>query len=154
MIDFVKVGLRIAEHRKRLGLNQEELADKLFVTRQAVSKWERGASAPSLDTLGEMRKLFSVSIEELLGLFEPIEEDGEDIFLNQDRGYIINKLISGELDISVADVLYRLSPAERMLVLRRIKEGKLSVPMETLIPKLTPHEQKFLHSEKENPIWN
>lgn len=144
MIDFVKVGERIAEHRKRLGLSQDELADRLYVTRQAVSKWERGASAPSLDTLGEMRKLFSVSIEELLGLFEPIKEEGEDIFLNHDRGYIIKGLISGELKLSVPDVLYRLSPAERMLVLKNIKDGRLRVSSEELIPKLTPHELRFL----------
>lgn len=148
MIDFVKVGLRITEHRKRLGLSQDELADILFVTRQAVSKWERGASAPSLDTLGEMRKLFSVSIEELLGLFEPIEEcDGDDIFEGHDRGYIINKLISGELKVSVPDVLYKLSPAERMLVLRRVKEGRLNIPKEELAPKLTPYEQKFMEND-------
>lgn len=149
MIDFVKVGLRIAEHRKRLGLNQDELADRLFVTRQAVSKWERGASAPSLDTLGEMRKLFSVSIEELLGLFEPIEsQSDEDIFLSHDRGYIINKLISGELNMSIPDTLYRLSPAERMLILKHFKEGRLKIPREELLPKLTPHEQKFLENEE------
>ena len=148
MIDFVKVGLRITEHRKRLGLSQDELADILYVTRQAVSKWERGASAPSLDTLGEMRKLFSVSIEELLGLFEPIEEcDGDDIFAGHDRGYIINKLISGELKVSVPDVLYKLSPAERMLVLRRVKEGRLNIPKEELTPKLTPYEQKFIEND-------
>ena len=70
MIDFVKVGMRIAEHRKRLGLSQEELADKLYVTRQALSKWENGTSVPSIDTLSQISKLFSVSVDELLGLFD------------------------------------------------------------------------------------
>ena len=58
MIDFVKVGARIAEYRKKSGLSQEELAERLFVTRQAISKWENGTSVPSIDTLCEISKMF------------------------------------------------------------------------------------------------
>ena len=65
MIDFVKVGNKIATLRKQKGLSQEELAEKLYVTRQALSKWENG-SVPSIDIVLQLAKSFDVSFEELL----------------------------------------------------------------------------------------
>ena len=70
MVDFVKVGIRIAEQRRKHGMSQDELAERLFVTRQAVSKWENGISVPSVDALCDISKIFSVSFEYILGLFE------------------------------------------------------------------------------------
>ncbi len=52
--------------RKSRGLTQEELAEALFVSRTAVSKWESGRGYPSIDSLKEISKYFSVSIDELL----------------------------------------------------------------------------------------
>lgn len=52
--------------RKAAGLTQEQLAEKLFVTRQAVSKWERDESRPDLDTVVAIAELFSVTTDELL----------------------------------------------------------------------------------------
>lgn len=146
MIDFVKVGMRIAENRKRLGLSQEELADKLFVTRQALSKWENGTSIPSIDTVHELSKLFAVSFEELLGLFENDEltVDENDLFRGHDRSYIISKIVSGKIKVKLSDVFYQMSPAERMYILRYIKEGRLSVEISELWVKLTPSEQRYL----------
>ena len=146
MIDFVKVGMRIAEHRKRLGLSQEELADKLYVTRQALSKWENGTSVPSLDTLSQISKLFSVSSEELLGLFdkEKLDVDENDIFRGHDRSFILSKIVSGEVKVKIHDVLYQMSPAERMYILKHLKEGKLKASPRELWVKLTPSEQKYL----------
>jgi len=56
--------------RKNLELNQDELAEKLFVTRQAVSHWKTGETTPSIDTLKLMSSTFNVSIDELLGIAE------------------------------------------------------------------------------------
>ena len=53
--------------REDKGLSQQELADRLFVTRQAVSRWERGEAVPSSDLLKELSKLFDVSINTILG---------------------------------------------------------------------------------------
>lgn len=53
--------------RKEKGLSQEELADKLSVSRQAVSKWERGEALPDTDNLIRLAKLYNVSIDELVG---------------------------------------------------------------------------------------
>ena len=54
--------------RRRDNLSQEELAEKLGVTRQAVSKWESAQSSPDLDKIVEMCKIFNVSADNLLGL--------------------------------------------------------------------------------------
>ena len=61
-----KLGARIRKYREQLGLTQEELASALYVSRTAVSKWESGKGYPSIDSLKEISKFFSVSIDELL----------------------------------------------------------------------------------------
>lgn len=53
--------------RRENNLTQNELAEKAFVTRQAVSKWESGESVPNTETLKLLSKLFNVSINTLLG---------------------------------------------------------------------------------------
>ena len=53
--------------RTEKGLSQDELAEKLFVTRQAVSRWENGETTPNTETLKQLSRLFDVSINTLLG---------------------------------------------------------------------------------------
>lgn len=53
--------------RMRNGLSQDELAEKLFVTRQAVSRWENGETTPNVETLKLLSRFFDVSINTLLG---------------------------------------------------------------------------------------
>lgn len=57
----------ILELRTKSRLSQEELAEKVNVTRQAVSRWETGETIPNIDTLKLLSKLFDVSINTLLG---------------------------------------------------------------------------------------
>ena len=57
----------ILDLRTKNGLSQDELAEKVFVTRQAVSRWENGETVPSTDTLKLLSELFNVSINTLLG---------------------------------------------------------------------------------------
>jgi len=57
---------KLQELRKNRGLTQEELAEALYVSRTAVSKWESGRGYPSIDSLKEISKFFSVSIDDLL----------------------------------------------------------------------------------------
>lgn len=56
----------LREHRMRCGMTQEFVAESLGVSRQAVSKWERGASDPSTSNLIELARLYGVAAEELL----------------------------------------------------------------------------------------
>lgn len=57
----------ILKLREKSGMSQDELAEKLFVTRQAVSRWETGKTTPDIDTLKKLSTLFDVSINTLLG---------------------------------------------------------------------------------------
>ena len=66
--------------RKRKGLTQEELADALHVSRTAVSKWESGRGLPNIDSLKDISRYFSVSLDELLSgedLLAIAEEEGK-----------------------------------------------------------------------------
>ena len=62
----MEFGKNLQELRKSRGLTQEELAEALFVSRTAVSKWESGRGYPSIDSLKEISKFFSVTIDDLL----------------------------------------------------------------------------------------
>ena len=62
----MKLSEKIAGERKKQGWSQEELAERLGVSRQAVSKWESGASDPSTANLIALAKLFGTTPEELL----------------------------------------------------------------------------------------
>ncbi len=57
----------ILQLRTKMGLSQDELAEKLYVTRQAVSRWETGETIPNTETLKLLSGLFNVSINTLLG---------------------------------------------------------------------------------------
>lgn len=57
----------LLELRMKNGLSQEELAEKVYVTRQAVSRWETGETVPNTETLKLLSKLYDVSINTLLG---------------------------------------------------------------------------------------
>ena len=62
----------ILELRTKKGLSQDELAEKVFVTRQAVSRWENGETIPGIETLKLLSELFDVSINTLLGAPRPL----------------------------------------------------------------------------------
>ena len=64
------IGERIKTLRKTRGLTQEELAQKLFVTFQAVSKWECGISNPDITLIAPLTKILNVSADELLGIHD------------------------------------------------------------------------------------
>ena len=65
---------KIKEFRQKNGMTQKELADKLFVTPQAVSRWENGDAEPSATTIYEMTKIFNISVDELFGRDAPKPE--------------------------------------------------------------------------------
>ena len=60
------LGSRIAEYRKRAGITQDQLAEKMNVSPQAVSKWENDLSCPDISLLPQLADLFNVSIDELM----------------------------------------------------------------------------------------
>ena len=60
------IGKRISEYRKKKNLKQDELAEILGVSAQAVSKWENDLSCPDISLLPELSKILGVSIDELV----------------------------------------------------------------------------------------
>lgn len=69
----IEIADRLVKMRKKKGYSQEELADKLGLSRQAVSKWERAEASPDTDNLICLAKLYNVSIDELLSTDEDVE---------------------------------------------------------------------------------
>lgn len=81
----IEIANRLLQLRKQNNLSQEELAFKLGISRQAVSKWERAEASPDTDNLINLAKLYNVSLDELLKSDEFIE--GNDIVKAEDYEY-------------------------------------------------------------------
>ena len=79
------IGNRIAKYRKDKKLTQEELAQALFVSRAAISKWESGRGYPNIDSLKGLAQFFSVTIDELLSGGEALTIAEEDHRQRQNR---------------------------------------------------------------------
>ncbi len=62
----IETAKRLFEYRKANGFSQEELAEKIGVSRQAISKWERSESSPDTDNLIALANLYGITIDELL----------------------------------------------------------------------------------------
>ena len=71
----VEIAQRLSARRKQSGLSQEALAEKLGVSRQAVSKWERSESSPDTDNLIALAQLYGVSLDELLYVDDERRDD-------------------------------------------------------------------------------
>ena len=99
----IEIADRLIKLRKQNGLSQEELADKLGLSRQAVSKWERAEASPDTDNLICLAKLYGISLDELLKTDddvetiveeqvkkeEPKEEKKEGVFITDDEGQTV-----------------------------------------------------------------
>lgn len=64
----MRIGEKLKEERERQGLSQKDVADRLHIARQAVSRWETDQSYPDLENLMALGRLYHVSIDELLGM--------------------------------------------------------------------------------------
>ena len=62
----MSIGSNIQMHRKKLGISQEELGQKLFVSRQTVSLWEKDQTVPTLENLMRLKEIFGVSVDDIL----------------------------------------------------------------------------------------
>ena len=71
----IEIANRLFELRKQKNLSQEELAEKIGVSRQAVSKWERAESSPDTDNLIQLARLYSVSLDKLLFTDESLNNE-------------------------------------------------------------------------------
>ena len=90
---------KLQELRKQKRLTQEELAESLYVSRTAISKWEAGRGYPSIDSLKSIAKFFGVTIDELLSSDELLIIAEEDT--KQKKNHF-RDLVFGLLDCSIA----------------------------------------------------
>ena len=65
-MDLIKIGKFIADCRKKKNITQEQLAEKLYITDRAVSKWERGLSLPDADKMLNLCNILDINVNELL----------------------------------------------------------------------------------------
>ena len=112
---------KLQELRKRRGFTQEELAERLYVSRAAVSKWESGRGYPAIESLKAIAKLFSVTIDELLSGDELITAAEEDSRRKEDH---IRDLVYGLLDMNCAMLFFLPFFAQRGQV--RVQEVTLA----------------------------
>lgn len=69
-----QIGKSLFELRKKYSLTQQELANLIPVSRETISKWERGIYTPSVECLIKLSSVFQISIDEILSLSEDIYE--------------------------------------------------------------------------------
>ena len=135
----------IYELRTKNGMSQDELAEKIFVTRQAVSRWENGETVPNTDTLKLLSKLFGVSINTLLGAPRqlicqccgmPLEDD----IIGRDRDGSLNE---DYCKWCYADGTYTYSDMDELIdvcIPHMVKEGfseeQARAYMKEMLPKL------------------
>ncbi len=74
----MNISKRIQRLRKSMGFSQEQLADKIGVSRQAISKWESDQATPTLENLIELASIYNISVDELIGIEEIKEEIKEE----------------------------------------------------------------------------
>ena len=126
------LGERIANLRKSKGISQEELADALLTSRQAVSKWERGESDPDITRLKDLAVYFDVSIDYLLGY--DMESVSVNNFIERTKKCIENSVY----DISIDEI--------RMIVSRNKNNFNLLMAVIEYIEEyyLTNHDEELV----------
>ncbi|MBQ2241280.1 MAG: helix-turn-helix transcriptional regulator [Clostridia bacterium] len=94
---------KLQELRKQKGLTQEELAEKLYVSRTAISKWESGRGYPNIESLKAIAKFFGVTVDELLSSGEVLTIAEED---NKRKEKYFRDLMYGLLDLCISMLLF------------------------------------------------
>lgn len=94
---------KLQQLRKQKGLTQEELAQALYVSRTAISKWESGRGYPNIDSLKALAKFFHITIDELLSGEELLSMAEEENHLRKKQ---ILDLVFGLLDCSILMVVF------------------------------------------------
>ena len=94
---------KLQELRKKQNLTQEQLAEMLFVSRTAISKWESGRGYPSIDSLKEISRFFSISLDDLLSSEEILSVAQED---SNHKIHRFRDLVFGLLDCSLATYFF------------------------------------------------
>ncbi|MBQ3507217.1 MAG: helix-turn-helix transcriptional regulator [Clostridia bacterium] len=134
--DFSHMGENIASLRRAAGLTQELLADRLGVTSQAVSKWERQLSCPDVSLLPAMADVFGVTIDELFVSLDDDTESRIDDLPWEDDGRVRIAVFEGK-HLCVREV-YECPDGEEMVLLIRHEGGRHALPFGMVTPTNKP----------------
>ena len=160
MLNLIKFGLYITEKRLELNMTQQQIANKLYVTPQAVSKWERGESFPDIETLVLLCYDYNIPIDSLLNeCFESKNlspkitlENVEEYLHSTHRKEILKQIIDQDLlPIRITTIFYLLNVRERLDVIDKVISGDIDIDYTEFIVLLNPAERKrFLSGLLEN----
>ena len=114
----MELSQKLKELRKKQGLTQLELAERLFVSRQAISGWEAGTSRPSTENLQSLSRLFNIPLETLLddtAEAEQAKEEGKGQGLGKDRRYkaIVMVIVLLAILLTTAVLAHRRTAQEK-----------------------------------------
>jgi transcriptional regulator with XRE-family HTH domain len=130
--DFSRLGENIASLRRAAGLTQELLADRLGVTSQAVSKWERQISCPDVSLLPAMADVFAVSIDELFVRMDEDTDSRIDSLPWEDDGRVRIAVFEGKH--LCAREVYECPDGDEMVLLIRHEGGRHALPFGAVTP--------------------
>ena len=116
-------GQRFARLRKSKGYTQEQIADKVNISYQAVSKWENDISSPDISILGELANILGVTTDELLGRVDPNEVKLVDKTKRKDLKNMVLKII---VDSNDGDKVNIKLP---MLLIKTFLDSGMAVPV-------------------------
>ena len=116
-------GQRFARLRKSKGYTQEQIADKVNISYQAVSKWENDISSPDISILGELANILGVTVDELLGRVDPNEVKLVDKTERKDLKNMVLKII---VDSNDGDKVNVKLP---MLLIKTFLDSGMAVPV-------------------------
>ena len=117
------IGQRFARLRKSKGYTQEQIADKVNISYQAVSKWENDISSPDISILGELANILGVTLDELLGRVDPNEVKLVD---QTERKDIKNMVLKIVVDSKDGDKVNVKLP---MLLIKTFLDSGMAVPV-------------------------
>jgi transcriptional regulator with XRE-family HTH domain len=134
--DFSRMGENIASLRRAAGLTQEMLSDRLGVTSQAVSKWERQLSCPDVSLLPAMAEVFGVDIDELFIGAAADTAARIDILPWEDDGRVRIAVFEGKR-LCTREV-FECPDGEEMVLLIRHENGRHALPFGMVAPAGKP----------------
>ena len=103
---MTKISKNIKKLRNAQGISQEALAEKLFISRQAVSSWENDRTQPDIEMIGKLAEVFNVSIEELIyGENRKLELENEEPKQNNKLLIIIFSVL-GSLFVAIGIIFF------------------------------------------------
>ena len=139
MLDTKVIGERLRCLRINKGLTQDEVAEAVYVSRQAVSGWEKGLTLPSISSCILLLDLYDTDLDDLLCLKK-----------KSDSSLLYQEILEGKTVFIPAEHMWQMSPDQREQILSRIACGQIMVNMDELMPYLSKEERIYISDRKES----